>query len=261
MSVTRLSGGLTPGDGADPRTFPAIWNATADYIENGFRLAGTRYYTSSGTFSKADPLGTGDIGLRAVRVRMVGGGGGGGGSNATGASQMSVGGGGRGGGFGEVFILASALSTSTTVTIGAGGAGNAGATGGTGGDTVFGSFQAPGGGGGAAGTADIVLQAFGAGGTGGGVTFVGTFDRTIPGQTGFAGLTLFQEQRAFGGPGGATGFAYGGSIIIRGANTAGSGGATRGAGGDGAASPDANDATAYAGGAGQAGLVIVECFA
>jgi hypothetical protein len=31
--VTRLVGGLTPGDGADPRTFPAIWNATADEIE------------------------------------------------------------------------------------------------------------------------------------------------------------------------------------------------------------------------------------
>jgi hypothetical protein len=31
--VTRLSGGLTPADGADPRTFPAIWNATANTIE------------------------------------------------------------------------------------------------------------------------------------------------------------------------------------------------------------------------------------
>ena len=33
MSVTRLSGGLTPGDGGDPRTFPAIFNAAADEIE------------------------------------------------------------------------------------------------------------------------------------------------------------------------------------------------------------------------------------
>ena len=31
--VTRLVGGLTPADGADPRTFPTIWNATADDIE------------------------------------------------------------------------------------------------------------------------------------------------------------------------------------------------------------------------------------
>lgn len=32
--VTRLSGGLTPGDGSDPRTFPSIWNETADTIES-----------------------------------------------------------------------------------------------------------------------------------------------------------------------------------------------------------------------------------
>jgi hypothetical protein len=33
VTVTRLVGGLTPGDGSDPRTFPAIWNATADVID------------------------------------------------------------------------------------------------------------------------------------------------------------------------------------------------------------------------------------
>ena len=35
MTVTRLTGGLTPADGGDPRTFPAIWNGTADDIEAG----------------------------------------------------------------------------------------------------------------------------------------------------------------------------------------------------------------------------------
>jgi hypothetical protein len=35
MTVTRLTGGLTPADGADPRTFPAIWNATATDLEAG----------------------------------------------------------------------------------------------------------------------------------------------------------------------------------------------------------------------------------
>ena len=34
MSITRLIGGLSPGDGSDPRTFPTIWNATADFIED-----------------------------------------------------------------------------------------------------------------------------------------------------------------------------------------------------------------------------------
>lgn len=33
MSITRLTGGLTPGDGGDPRTFPTVFNATADTIE------------------------------------------------------------------------------------------------------------------------------------------------------------------------------------------------------------------------------------
>jgi len=33
MSVSRLTGGLTPPNGADPRTFPTIWNATADVID------------------------------------------------------------------------------------------------------------------------------------------------------------------------------------------------------------------------------------
>ena len=35
MAITRLSGGNTPADGADPRTFPAIWNGTADDLEAG----------------------------------------------------------------------------------------------------------------------------------------------------------------------------------------------------------------------------------
>jgi hypothetical protein len=34
MSITRLIGGLTPADGSDPRTFPVIWNTTADLIES-----------------------------------------------------------------------------------------------------------------------------------------------------------------------------------------------------------------------------------
>jgi hypothetical protein len=35
VAVTRLSGGLSPADGGDPRTFPAIWNGTADDLEAG----------------------------------------------------------------------------------------------------------------------------------------------------------------------------------------------------------------------------------
>jgi hypothetical protein len=35
MTVTRLTGGLTPADGADPRTFPAIWDGFATDLEAG----------------------------------------------------------------------------------------------------------------------------------------------------------------------------------------------------------------------------------
>jgi hypothetical protein len=40
MAITRLSGGVTPGDGADPRTFPAIWNATADVLDDAILPSG-----------------------------------------------------------------------------------------------------------------------------------------------------------------------------------------------------------------------------
>ena len=33
MSITRLTGGLTPADGDDPRTFPTIFNSAADLAE------------------------------------------------------------------------------------------------------------------------------------------------------------------------------------------------------------------------------------
>ena len=33
LAITRLSGGNSPADGSDPRTFPAIWNTTAGALE------------------------------------------------------------------------------------------------------------------------------------------------------------------------------------------------------------------------------------
>jgi hypothetical protein len=33
ISLTRLSGGITPANGSDPRTFPAIWNTSSTAIE------------------------------------------------------------------------------------------------------------------------------------------------------------------------------------------------------------------------------------
>src|SRR6056297_165807 len=124
MSVTNLSGGLTPGDPADPRTFPAIWNAknipsfgTATPSDgdalvyddasdrwvpgeggglpsNAYAFVETVYFTSNGTFSKGDyPW------LRAIRVACQGAGGGSGGAQATSSGQCSAGGAGGGGGY------------------------------------------------------------------------------------------------------------------------------------------------------------------
>lgn len=39
VSITRLSGGNTPADGGDPRTFPAIWNTTAGDLETDIAAA------------------------------------------------------------------------------------------------------------------------------------------------------------------------------------------------------------------------------
>jgi hypothetical protein len=69
---------------------PAAASLTTPRQVRGYRYVGTRYFTSSGTFAKADPLGTGDVGCRAVRVRAVGGGGGGGGAAATAVGQYAV---------------------------------------------------------------------------------------------------------------------------------------------------------------------------
>jgi len=97
MAITRLSGGISPGDGSDPRTFPTIFNSLADDIDslsigtavasdgqvltystavsgyvpedssglpsNAYAFVETVYFTSNGTFTKASyPW------LRAVRV-------------------------------------------------------------------------------------------------------------------------------------------------------------------------------------------------
>jgi hypothetical protein len=52
--VTRLIGGLTPGDGADPRTFPAIFNDAADDIEALQDLNPVQFGTAVGSAVTGD---------------------------------------------------------------------------------------------------------------------------------------------------------------------------------------------------------------
>jgi hypothetical protein len=173
----------------------------------GFRFAGSRYFTSSGTFAKADPLGTGDIGLRAIRVRVQGAGGGGGGAAATSAGQTSVGAGGGAGVYSESFITDIAgLASSVTVTVGGGGTGGVGggAAAGSGGNSSFGTAVVANGGGGgltengsaprtavpvasvSTGTGDLVLQ-----GAAGGVGHSYDNGTTTGGASGGGGSSVF----------------------------------------------------------------------
>jgi hypothetical protein len=263
MSITRLSGGLTPADGSDPRTFPTIFNAAADYIENGFRYAGTRYYTSDGSFAKADPLGTGDIGLRAIRVRLVGGGGGGSGCAATAAGESACGAGGGGGAYSEKFITdIDSLSASESIVRGAGGSGGAaGANHGTDGGTssAF-TVTAPGGLNttGLAGIASATPAYTAGRGAGGPRGANADFD--IAGMPGGSGYVIAGGELTNMDPNGghaANGLGIGGSSPT--SNTNGINGAEYGGGGMGGRNRQASQ-TAKSGGNGSNGIVIVDCY-
>jgi hypothetical protein len=227
-----------------PQEFPVI-------PANGYTYVDTVYFTSSGTFAKADyPW------LRAIRVRCVGGGGAGGGSTTTGAGEVSMGSGGGSGGYSESFITdISGLDSSITVTRGAGGAGVSGSPGNDGQGSSFGTIVvAPKGVGGftraavappalirpevpvAAGTGDIVAQ----GSTGKHGIGVG------------AGGTQVQA-----GEGGGSVFGGAASAV---ANNPGNPGGVAGAGGSGTAR-EQNSVTDLTGGNGANGIVIVDLYA
>ena len=61
ISLTRLSGGNTPADGSDPRTFPAIWNASATAIEDALAEGGGGSITVSDTAPTDPAPGQGDL--------------------------------------------------------------------------------------------------------------------------------------------------------------------------------------------------------
>jgi len=216
----------------------------------GFLYAGTRYYTSDGTFDKADPLGTGDINLRAIRVRLVGGGGGGAGVNG---GFNGGGGGGGGGGYSEKFVTdLSAIKTIADVTVGAGGAGSS--VGGTnaspGGTSVFEDVCSATGGEGSIRAGDFNPRG-GAGGVG------SDGDINIVGSGGGGASTGGNPERAgMGGSsqlgGGAPGRARKSDVGLNG-----SGGGQYGGGGGGAVT---KSATGFTGGGGAGGIVIVDCF-
>jgi hypothetical protein len=233
-----------------------------DYLTGGFLYAGTRYFFSNGSFAKADPLLTGDIGLRAIRVRVVGGGGAGGGADTTSASQTSRGGGGSGGGYAERFYTdIASLDASVTVTRGAGGTGVLANAGNNGAASEFGGAgdawrtRATGGGGGNVNTSkDPQVVSFpNAPGVGSDGDVLGAGDI---GGFGFSfALAGFRGQGGNGGGsflgGGGRGGAANSGLAFAGTGIG---------GGGGGAYHEASIGTTLAGAAGSNGIVIVDCF-
>ena len=221
----------------------------------GFRYVGTRYFESDGTFVKADPLGTGDIGLRAIRVTVIGGGGGSGGAGATGAGETSFGTSGGGGGWAIKFITDIAgLDASESVVRGAGGAGGAaGANNGEGGGTssAFG-VTATGGGfgfGRAAGTS-LSMTRSGDGGVGSGGDINA---KATPSSIGFR-IGGGGNNANAGTPGSSM---FGAASARQDPNAA----VDETAPGGGSRGPTSRENTAArAGGAGANGIVIIDCF-
>jgi hypothetical protein len=246
-----LSGG---GHAARHNSVNTALEEVKDFLGTGtgYRYNSTVYFTSNGTFTKATyPW------LRAIRVKCQGGGGGGGGCATTTASQVSAGVSGGGGVYAESFITdISSLSASVTVTVGSSGAGgsagnNAGSTGGT---SSFGSaVSASGGlgGGGGPGAAPVTFA------TATGVATTGVGDLVIAGEGSEAALYL--------NTGGAQSPRGGSSVLGTGAggrlsSGPGNAGNNYGGGGSGGANT-VSQGTARAGGAGAAGIVIVELYA
>jgi hypothetical protein len=222
---------------------------------NGYVYVNTLYFTSSGTFSKGDyPW------LRAIRVKCVGGGGGGTGATATSSSQLCLGAPGGGGGYSEkLYTNIGDLSSSITVTVGAGGAGsNTPGTGNPGASSTFLSQSAGGGQNGSASTSTTLAAVFSNGGIGGGHTG-GDFGMSGGSGMGMIPWTLDRFNIGYGGASPIGGL-YQGGVIPGGTGGNGNGGYFPGGGGGGAFN-SINQATVKTGGNGANGIVMVELYA
>jgi len=222
--------------------------------DNGYTFVDTVYFTSSGTFEKADyPW------LRAIRVKCVGAGGAGAGISATGSGQSGVASGGGGGGYSESFITNIAgLDASVTVTRGAGGSGGVG------------SGQAPNGTGSAFGS--IVTAAAGLGGSGAAGApptrrssaagaSPGVGDLALPGgPSNELVTTTFASFSTVGSKGGDS-FMSGGAAGPAAGASAANGISATGFGGGGSGAATFENQSAVNGGNGANGIVIVELFA
>lgn len=234
----------------DVRTVTPAGLASVVGVGLGYRLRDRVIYTSSGSFAKASWPG-----LRAIRIIAVGGGGAGAGAAAASATMNAYGTGGGSGAYAETFMLTDSLAASTAVTVGAGGSAT-GSTGNNGSTSSFGSLVVAGGGIGGNIKATSTLGGYVPGGPGGVATAGQIRQGGSPGHAGAGANTL-----ANGGNGGSSIFGGGGHAPATGAGSganAGSPGTAYGAGGGGAAVNGGGGARS--GGAGAAGVVIVEIY-
>lgn len=223
-------------------------NVFSDNFVGSGGLKSVQVFTASGTWTRP-------TGITQVRVTVTGGGGGGGG----GTNSYNTGQGGGAGGTAIEIIDVSSVS-SVTVTVGGGGAGatghtqnTSGANGSSGGTSSFGSYcSATGGEGGDEGWGNV--QDLGNGGTGSGG------DINLPGGDAVSKGGGNDADQTTASLGGASYWGGGGKGGSRGNNGIASPKAGKaygsGGGGGGAADGTFND-----GGAGKAGIVVVEEFA
>jgi len=266
MATTSTFGWPTPDDtdlvrdgAADIR---ALGSAIDETVGSGYVYAGTRDYTSSGTFEKADAFGdSSNVAPRAIRVRAIGGGGGGAGGRSTSAGQAHAGAAGGGASYAESWITdMGTLAASEPVTVGAGGAGGSGSGNGSAGTaSTFGTLA-------------IVSASGGLGGFNQGVSSSITAYPGAAEQTGGTGDVVFSGSPghfSFVNPGGFTISGPGGSSVLGaggksveafGSSTGqnGQAGGNYGGGGSGAITNQLGQT--FAGGTGGAGLVRIDVF-
>jgi hypothetical protein len=231
---------------------PALLNNPA----NSYWFSQRVYFTGSGTFSKGSYPG-----LRAVRIQCIGGGGGSGGAALTAAAQGATSGGAAGGTYAEKWVLAAALGTNETVTVGAGGTAGAATptNGGDGGASSFGTLCIATGGklsGSAAASGTVT------GSSGGLADSTGSVgDLIIQGEDGSDGRHDAVGMRINDACGGASGrgYGYGRSESNTTASAAGLPGVQYGGGASGAHN-QASQGAGVAGAAGGIGIVIVDVF-
>lgn len=211
-------------------------------------------FLSSGTWSKP-------AGCKFIKASIQGGGGGGGSSQLASASNGGCGGGGASGGHVIKYLDVTSIS-SLTVTVGAGGtAGAAGVAGSGGGTSGLGPSHTYGkadGGGGGSGTAAGANGVYTAGGGLPGTASNG--DLNNGGNGGGAGFMVATNQ-GLGGEGGSSSFggaARPNRLFSNGSVLAGSAATGYGSGGSGGIS--CTSTSEAVGGAGAAGIVVIEEF-